>query len=454
MLTNKKMQSGQSLVETMLTLPIVLLIMFGTIEFGRGLITMSQVVNQTRAALRYGVGVGYGTEGNYLDCTAMESIAGDVFFASDYAVTISHDLLDGNPPQACNVSSESDIDGGDLLVIESTGEFRSVIPFFSFNIPLNYRGQRTIPKQIGLSVVDNGSDDGDEIVPDVDLDGDGMDDDWEIAEFGNTTPGPTDDPDSDDCDNLCEFRLGLDPQVNDVPSLLMAPPAFDWPEAKCNAASSNSYIGLKWSALSPGIVGSNLIDSIRLHADHGSGYEVVGEFNTSTTSCGGGIGGSTGCFNKGVASSQWYSWAKDPITYKIQPYDELLESEAVRMGFAADHFYPLASATPLTLTCDANIYKVSNLQWNTPPPTSCNGKGFQMDWDDVHDATEYRIYVDGYAGNPIATVTSSDCNGNACVSNVGSMGSLPSPTRRFYVIPYHNAMPGLAPATYLEQTCS
>jgi subtilisin-like proprotein convertase family protein len=48
------------------------------------------------------------------------------------------------------------------------------------------------------------------LVP-ADSDGDGLNDDWEVANFGNLTQGAADDPDGDGYTNLQEFNSGTDP---------------------------------------------------------------------------------------------------------------------------------------------------------------------------------------------------------------------------------------------------
>lgn len=45
----------------------------------------------------------------------------------------------------------------------------------------------------------------------ADIDGDGLDDDWEMAYFGHLNYGADDDPDGDLATNLEEFIAGTDP---------------------------------------------------------------------------------------------------------------------------------------------------------------------------------------------------------------------------------------------------
>ena len=54
-------------------------------------------------------------------------------------------------------------------------------------------------------------------VPIKDTDGDGLDDDWEMARFGTLAYGPADDPDRDGYSNAREQLMGTDPTVKDEP---------------------------------------------------------------------------------------------------------------------------------------------------------------------------------------------------------------------------------------------
>jgi len=51
-------------------------------------------------------------------------------------------------------------------------------------------------------------------VPIVDKDHDGLDDNWEMAHFGNLSQGPAGDPDHDGYSNMREQIMGTDPLVN------------------------------------------------------------------------------------------------------------------------------------------------------------------------------------------------------------------------------------------------
>ncbi|HEX2981595.1 MAG TPA: TadE family protein, partial [Anaerolineaceae bacterium] len=56
--SNRQNPRGQGMVEFALALPIILMVIFGIIEFGRLLLSYSAVFSASREAARYGAAVG------------------------------------------------------------------------------------------------------------------------------------------------------------------------------------------------------------------------------------------------------------------------------------------------------------------------------------------------------------------------------------------------------------
>ena len=77
----KSRSEGQALVEFALTVPILLMFMFGIIDVARILFALAQTVDASRQAVRYGIVEGMEANGNstrYLDCAGIRDAALDL----------------------------------------------------------------------------------------------------------------------------------------------------------------------------------------------------------------------------------------------------------------------------------------------------------------------------------------------------------------------------------------
>ena len=201
---------GQAIVEFSLSLIVLLMVVFGILEFGRVLFAYSSASDSLRSALRnasiLGVDESTGTP-PYLDCADMQTRATNNFFSGNQTITIEYHKTDGtNTKYSCDGSgpyaqvADSNLENGDLLFIDMTTQIDPIWFRFVDTLNLHLSGQRTIIKLIvpGAGV-------GDE-------DFDGLDDTWETNNFGDPdTYSATDDPDGDGCNNGCEEEAGTDP---------------------------------------------------------------------------------------------------------------------------------------------------------------------------------------------------------------------------------------------------
>ncbi len=99
-------EKAQGMVEFALVLPLLLLVMFAVVEFGRLLLIYSAVFSASRDAARYGAASG--SPGNYIpyyqDCAGMRAAArrfGSLVGIQDTNITISYDDGSGNSLGVC-----------------------------------------------------------------------------------------------------------------------------------------------------------------------------------------------------------------------------------------------------------------------------------------------------------------------------------------------------------------
>jgi uncharacterized repeat protein (TIGR01451 family) len=230
--------SGQTLVETALVLPIVLLLVFGVFELGRIVFIFSSVNNASREAARYGAstGVTTGSVVRYLNCDEIRQAALDTAFLSGLGnadIQVAYDTPDvdsgamrlyGHCVDSTArdlvtnaVLTSADVSQGDRIVVTVTRQIDPILPLFPSFAP-TFVTARTILKDIAIGPP--------ECRDGVDNDGDGFID-W---------------PDDDGCESpddtieaFC-FRLSVVPLGN-PPGENVGTTSAD-PGANC----SNRYI--------------------------------------------------------------------------------------------------------------------------------------------------------------------------------------------------------------------
>jgi hypothetical protein len=223
-------ERGQALAEFSLILPILLLVVFGIIDFGRVIFVFSDASTALRDAARKAeiLGLAGDSTPSYADCDLLRSIAlatrfvaneeVDVYYwdttepelalpapltpidaamaedantnpdpvareaAQITLLTSAHYTCEGgstlnpNPGIAIIDDDGEQMDNGDLMRVHYTGRVNFLTPFLSAlwpGIDLDFYAQRTVVTQLIL-----GSTDG------IDYDFDGLDDRWEFMWFG------------------------------------------------------------------------------------------------------------------------------------------------------------------------------------------------------------------------------------------------------------------------------
>ena len=128
-------QAGQGFVEFALILPVLLLLMWGVIEFGRLLFIYTEVSNAAREAVRFGVVRGTDLTGpaNYRMCEEIEQAGAAVtaltplLDEANATWDIGYDHGGGDIFSLCPPTA--DVSSGDRLVVNITYDVRPLVLF-------------------------------------------------------------------------------------------------------------------------------------------------------------------------------------------------------------------------------------------------------------------------------------------------------------------------------------
>ena len=157
-----KKEQAQGMVEFALSLPLLLMLFFGIIEFGRLLFFYSATVTATREAARFGSAAGISDGGTefYKDCNGIRSAAtriGELVGIGNSDISIHYDrpedtplgeFADCDPAFSINVAGER-IKVGDRIIIRIAAQFQPVVPLV--NVPpltLQSETKRTILEDV------------------------------------------------------------------------------------------------------------------------------------------------------------------------------------------------------------------------------------------------------------------------------------------------------------------
>lgn len=154
----KKHAGGQGLVEFALIIPLLLLLVFGVIEFGRLLFTYSMVSAASREAARYGAASGKvnGNIQRYRDCDGIRAAAlrvGGLAGVQSANVTISYDRGPNTPiySGACPPPADEKVNLGDRVTVGVVALYRPIVPLLNMPvIPISSSTTRTLIKDVTL----------------------------------------------------------------------------------------------------------------------------------------------------------------------------------------------------------------------------------------------------------------------------------------------------------------
>lgn len=164
---------GQGMVEFALVLPILLLLVWGLIEFGRLLFIYVATNSASREAARHATAVGGVPSAGFLryqDCAGMREAArrlGNLAGIQDNDIVITYDSgpgtarIDADECQTGNVGPFN-VDLGDRVVVQVTTNYQPIVPIVNIPpFPIVSRSARTIVGivPVGTPVIPQGSDD-------------------------------------------------------------------------------------------------------------------------------------------------------------------------------------------------------------------------------------------------------------------------------------------------------
>jgi Flp pilus assembly protein TadG len=147
-------ERAQGMVEFALVLPLLLLVMFAVIEFGRLLFIYSAVFTASREAARYGAAVG--DVGNsvphYQDCAGITAAARRITnLAGLNTITISYDDGNGNSLGTCP-SGAANVGLGDRVIVDVSATYQPILPLVHIPaFPISSQTARTVLKDISVS---------------------------------------------------------------------------------------------------------------------------------------------------------------------------------------------------------------------------------------------------------------------------------------------------------------
>jgi Flp pilus assembly protein TadG len=162
-LTRSKKEIAQTMVEFALVFPIVLLITYGMIEFGRMVFIIASVTGSAREGARYGAAAGDSGDGTpyYADCDGIRNAVRSTAFLitiPDSNITINYDVGSGFGSSceilADKVANNNDpIDTGDRIKVGVNTQYEPIIGGFLGikGFPITKENARTILANISIN---------------------------------------------------------------------------------------------------------------------------------------------------------------------------------------------------------------------------------------------------------------------------------------------------------------
>ncbi len=145
-------EKAQSMVEFALVFPVLLLLLYGIIEFGRLLFIYTSVTTSSREAARYGSAVGtVGVVPAYLDCNGIadaarrSAIINAINVDDGFTITYDHGTTGTQFADTCAAAQNMKFTLGDRIRVVVTVDYAPILPLVDFaSFPITSSTARTI----------------------------------------------------------------------------------------------------------------------------------------------------------------------------------------------------------------------------------------------------------------------------------------------------------------------
>src|SRR5688572_10393690 len=180
---------AQAMVEFMLVMPILVVLLYGIIEFSRLVFIFASVSNASRQAARYGSGAGEVNDGTtyYQDCEGIRDVANESAILTEFEdINITYDRglttdgdqiplvdIDPNPDADTCPVEDNLIQNGDRIIVQVTANYEPIlslipidpitvvsanartflisIPIFGSAMPTGFRAESPTPSRVPTS---------------------------------------------------------------------------------------------------------------------------------------------------------------------------------------------------------------------------------------------------------------------------------------------------------------
>jgi Flp pilus assembly protein TadG len=188
---NRKNTRAQAMVEFMLVMPVLIILLYGIIEFSRLIFIFASVSNASRQAARYGAGAGEVNDGTtfYQDCEGIREVANESAILTEFEdINITYDRgltedgeqvpivdIDPNPDSDTCPIEDNLIQNGDRIIVQVTANYEPIIqilplepltivsanartflisiPIFGSAVPTGFRAESPTPSRVPTSGV-------------------------------------------------------------------------------------------------------------------------------------------------------------------------------------------------------------------------------------------------------------------------------------------------------------